>query len=156
MLHCLKTQVYADKDEVVVKIYNCSDLTPIRPTVEIPNTKNKPPHETFGRFGNKNFDETCMMMGIKPLNSSFRTNICQMSEELCQYYEDLIDSPTTLFPRLSTITERQTNKTRAGFKPRLLERVRHRITDVKNNSSSKWRQTTETHFIAIEYPKASS
>ena len=144
------------KLEVLRKIYNCSGHTPIRPTIVIPQTKYKPPHQTFGRIGNKNFDETCKMMGIKPLNPSFHTNICQMSEELCQYYEDLIDSPTTLFPRHSTFTERQTNKTRAGFKPRLLERVRHRATDVKNSSSFKWRQTTETLFIGIEYPKASS
>ena len=144
------------KLKVLRKIYNCSGDTPIRPTIEFPHTKNKPPNETFVRFGNKNFDETCKMMGIKPLNILCHTNIHQISEELCQYSENLIDSATTLFPRHSTFTERQTNKTRAGFIPRLLERVRHRATDVKNNSSSKWRQTTETHLIGIEYPKASS
>ena len=73
------------KLRVLRKIYNCSGHTPIRPTIVIPHTKNKPPHETFGRFGDENFGETCKMMGIKPLNPSFRTNICQMSE----YYPSL-------------------------------------------------------------------
>ena len=74
-----------------MKIYDCSDLTPIRPTVETPNTKNKPPLETFRRFGTANFDAMCKMTGIKPLKLVYHTNIPQMSEELCQYYEDLVD-----------------------------------------------------------------
>ena len=58
------SHVYAEKIEAVEKIYNCSDLTQIKRTVEIPNTKIKLPLETFRRFGNAIFDEKINMTGI--------------------------------------------------------------------------------------------
>ena len=82
---------YVTETEAAEKIYLCSDLTQSRRTVEIQNSKNILPLETFRRFGTANFDAMCKMTGIKPLKLVYHTNIPQMSEELCQYYEDLVD-----------------------------------------------------------------
>ena len=79
------------KIEAVEKIYNCSDHTPIRLTVEVVHTENNTSLETFRSLVNADFDEMCTMMGTKPFNLMCHTNVYQMSEELYQQFEDLID-----------------------------------------------------------------
>ena len=82
---------FSQKREAVEKKYICSDHAPIRMTFEVPHIKNNSSVETFKGFRKTNIYETCKMMRTKLYNLICHTNINQMSEEINQFFEDIIN-----------------------------------------------------------------
>ena len=78
------------KWKLLTKLNNYSDHIPFRLTVEVLHPEKKSPLETIRSFGNSNFDEMCRMI-TKSSNPVCNAKSNQMSEELYQSFEDLID-----------------------------------------------------------------